>query len=479
MGRIVGAALLLILSFQLTFAQQWCGTHADEAGVEQFFKLKTQLASLRTAPTGTEWIPIKMHLIGMDDSTGFHPHRTTLDIMCELNDWFATVGVQFYLYEGINYIAKSEYYDFTNGGLINQIFREYNVGAEVIDVYITNTPTDGLCGRSAFTWSGLPHGIIQKKTCSMQGGTTFPHEMGHYLNLLHTFSSHGSKNLNKHEFVTRIDTLRNCEKAGDGFCDTEADYLSERWECLGAVHTQKDRMDTVYRPDETLIMSYAADHCVDKFSPEQEAHMYYTAKHLRAELLNHPPPVKPFINGTLKHVAPAHNESDVPANYVMFRWKSVKGAKSYHLKCTRFSLNSDIKLAVDVIVNDTFYLAKNHDFEEFKNYDWIVRPFNESNTCAGYSTFTSFNTGFTMDLTGIDEQKESIKLTVTPANGKLMIHTEEVIDDLTLLGLDGKVLGTFKKPGKIIDLPNLPAGLYFVRAIANEKAVNQKFIITY
>ena len=75
--------------------------------------------------------------------------------------------------------------------------------------------------------------------------------------------------------VERVDGV-NCDIAGDGFCDTPADYLNYRWNCnnqgLSNV-TQTDPLGEKLKSDGSLIMSYSSDVCSYRFSEEQIAAM--------------------------------------------------------------------------------------------------------------------------------------------------------------------------------------------------------------
>jgi hypothetical protein len=403
--------ILALLIAPMTIAQKadfWCGYEATPEQHALSIKAAKESRTWQGAAKSgaTTYIPIKFHSVGDDDGTKHRSLRTILNILCELNDHFSGTDFHFYLWGNIDYINSTS----ANSGNVNNWFYSQNNVDDVVNVYIAESAGPGLCGY--FTWGG--DAVMMKADCAGAGDATFPHEMGHYFYLAHTFNDFDAGDLFNSEYVTRSFGLRNCEDKGDGYCDTDADYLPNRWNCLGATHTQKDWRGDTYNPDETLYMSYSSDHCINRFSNEQINGMNYVVNAFRSELKSHPTP----SNGSLASTTltqPAMNELDVPKNYVTFTWDPVPGATAYHLICTRYNINSDYKLAVDVLVEGTnTYTAINADFEEYKFYDWIVKPINEANTCEAYTAKGSFQTGESITISGIEHATEKATFQVVP-----------------------------------------------------------------
>ncbi|MBK9355609.1 MAG: hypothetical protein IPN09_17070 [Bacteroidetes bacterium] len=75
-------------------------------------------------------------------------------------------------------------------------------------------------------------GVLINSDCLEEGRKDDYHEIGHLFDLLHTFETANGSGL-----VTRNIGQRNCDVAGDGFCDTPADIpeiMKARTKVLGA-----------------------------------------------------------------------------------------------------------------------------------------------------------------------------------------------------------------------------------------------------
>ncbi|MCD8566524.1 MAG: hypothetical protein LRY36_01130 [Alphaproteobacteria bacterium] len=108
-----------------------------------------------------------------------------------------------------------------------------------------------------------------QKGCMQANNMTFRHEMGHYLNLPHTFYGWEGENppsigQNAPSSIGGVPVERadgsNCANSGDGFCDTPADYLSDRWSCQFDRHYY-DPVGQQITVDEKNYMSYSFDGC--------------------------------------------------------------------------------------------------------------------------------------------------------------------------------------------------------------------------
>ncbi|MCB0642676.1 MAG: hypothetical protein KDC44_13600, partial [Phaeodactylibacter sp.] len=101
--------------------------------------------------------------------------------------------------------------------------------------------------------------------------TTLIHELGHFFGLYHTHEF--SKDPNKMEYVSRYE----CDKRGDGLCDTPADpdisgYVDANRDvenCTCDLGGHQDPFGDEYAPSIENFMSYAPPLCRTSFSPGQ------------------------------------------------------------------------------------------------------------------------------------------------------------------------------------------------------------------
>ena len=164
-------------------------------------------------------VPVSYHIVQKANGTEGITLKKVFETHCELNKGYVQPQMYFYIYS-IDTIkddalwAMSDGQGGTNTNLANPAFATYNI-ANTANVYITGAlPT--LCGFATFPFSAQNGGgLFLNKDCCGVGGTTIPHEMGHFFNLDHTFNQTNPK-----EYVTRTASWKNCASKGDGFCDT-------------------------------------------------------------------------------------------------------------------------------------------------------------------------------------------------------------------------------------------------------------------
>jgi hypothetical protein len=409
-------SLLFILMMSIGAIAQstpWCASnHPSQANIEFLEILHKQGYYEARIVNETIFIPMKIHIIRNSQGvTGFNL-SDALRNMCELNVWFKPYGLQFYQHGTVNYIDNSTYYNnFTVGanaatGDHQQINPIHNV-ANVINVYYVNMVASGLCGFGNFPGTGFPSSPTNRQgavylspSCSGVGNTTFAHEMGHHMSLFHPFqftsASPGggpdSERVTRNPNETLPRSSANCQVAGDRFCDTPADYIDTRWTCP-RTHTQVDVNGDIFAPDPTLIMSYANDNCVNKFTAQQTAAMRATVTIVngvsgpRRYWLTTPMPAYDTITSIPVPLEPAANATGIPNNFAFFKWRSVPGATKYILRL-RFNFNT----VEEIEVNDTSYLYTGTRLNGNAQYRWSVAAVNHKVTCINWTTDRNFTT---------------------------------------------------------------------------------------
>lgn len=395
--------VLLVFAVQGLNAQAPCATEMPEEMMDWLrdYKMNNRgpYYNKTSADEEITYIPIQFHIVGASNGGSYYRFTTFLDAFCTLNAQYAPYNWQFYMYggyEGINYINSDALNDHT--GSYRNIINSESV-IDVVNMFFVDDPS-GACGYfagfggpgSSFNRQGYI--AIQDGVCAAGDNSTIAHELGHFFSLPHTFYGWEGRSASD---APRASDERvngsNCGAAGDYFCDTPADYLSDRWSCPFN-QTKVDFNGQQYQPDGELYMSYSNDACTSYFSEEQVDAMRANLNGPRSYLLGHTYPNYGVITDTTQTVLPAMNALNVPANYVNLKWTAVENATHYYLEILNNS--PSIIIVKDTVVTDTSVVFT--DLSRFKGYKFRVRAFNPYSTCSPITFFSIFSTGDTSAL---------------------------------------------------------------------------------
>ncbi|MFK7809988.1 MAG: hypothetical protein AB8F74_19440, partial [Saprospiraceae bacterium] len=168
----------------------------EEAIIDRLVKNKKYLEEHANIRGTTTYVPVKIHLVGLDDSDSPVTKWQVLDMLCILNDAYEDTEIQFYLKGEINYInntkiANHEGYDTPSGPIeIWNEANEYKAG-DALNIYITNNVgvTNGGGTTLSYYIQGqdFEYDFIMIRRASMYGSNVLPHEVGHFFGLAHTF----------------------------------------------------------------------------------------------------------------------------------------------------------------------------------------------------------------------------------------------------------------------------------------------------
>ncbi|HXH19330.1 MAG TPA: T9SS type A sorting domain-containing protein [Chitinophagales bacterium] len=382
MKRAFVMAWCSMISLSAITQPNYCGTTMPHE-MTAWLKNHQRHASARMQADESVYnIPLTAHIVGNDQGGGYYKLSNLLDALCKLNEDYLPVGFHFYLYDDVNYINKSSLYEHGSGFSITSTINQNNV-RNTANIYFVQDPA-GNCGYFQY-WGDF---IAVAKSCAGPNNSTVAHELGHYFSLPHTFSGwEGRARTEPAEWDDERVDGSNCATAGDGFCDTPADFISDRWSCPYN-DTKLDYNGDPYNVDGSLYMSYANDACQNKFSPEQIEAMRSYLLDSRASLLNHPAPVNDTVSATRIVFPPNNSGFPLPANYVQLKWMRAMNATHYHLQVTRYFNGTFFN--VDTFMRDTTIVLTN--LEAGYNYRWRVRPFNQGYTCAEYTPYSNFTT---------------------------------------------------------------------------------------
>ncbi|HTN46794.1 MAG TPA: zinc-dependent metalloprotease [Flavipsychrobacter sp.] len=468
--------VLIGSSYAQSLAEQGCGTVTTEAQMDRVHRYVANEDAVRAKTTaGVDSIPLSIHIVGTTAGTGYYELEKLFPLLCKLNNDFAPTGFHFYVVWPIHYINNDNYYIHTFGGGY-QMMANYNI-ANTVNVYFVEDPA-GNCGY----FSPSVDGVAIGKNCAAINSTTLTHELGHFFDLPHTF--YGWENGNTpsiKERVTRT-TGANCNVAGDGFCDTDADYLSYRWQCPYSGVTLYDPVGVALRPDSSLYMSYTTDACMSRFSNQQMGTMQSNLYNQRPNLLSFSYPSYSAMD-TPNLITPSDT---MYGSNTTVRWNKVNGAQYYQIVVTLKNITSIIRqrsLTTDTFINLNFPLV---DAEYIVN----VIPLNARNLC-GEKTRKHPFVYRTNDPTGIHDVYSNNLLAAypNPANNTLTLSHQNLNAgeyQLQILNVGGQVVRneTIKYKGgsaavSHIDVSNLINGMYHVRLTGKGLNTVSKFFVQH
>lgn len=481
--------LFFLAGYSATFTQTTPKPCATPGAKTEWLKRYQQNPDAFPKSNERMYVDVTVHILGNDNGQGYYSLTKTLNAFCELNEDFEDSDIQFVLkdilYHNSTYFNSHQ--EFEPG---YEMMYTYNV-PNTLNCYIVQDPA-GACGYSIY---GV--GIALKTTCINAGDNTWAHEAGHALSLPHTFSGWESYdhnyNLPAPAFVFGNEVERkdgsNCQQAGDGFCDTPADYLNYRWGCdlnNNSTTSQKDPTGVSFLSDGTFFMSYSLDACSSRFSEEQSAAMRANLLDDNEHLLSDDVPGQPITGDiTLSAITPAQGGMAPNPNDVTLSWEPVPNATHYVVQLNPFSFFSAVVnqfIVEGTSLNVTGLLAN-------RTYHWRVRPFNNIYTCASFSNSQYFTTGA---VTGTTDLSNTGALQVYPnpvGKGQLLkLRASEIMQgpaSITLSTIAGsqvwRATPSLTAGDQVLelDIEKLAAGAYVLKVVQDNSQWQTKLIIQH
>ena len=463
------------------FSQNPCGTFEESKWLDHYFEHKN---SYTEADTPWLYVPTTMFIVGNDQGGGYFRKKQVFDALCNLNEQYVPARIHYYLHptQPFIYLDNSEWYEHGWDGGSDMI--QSNYISNRLCMFIVSDPA-GNCG---YSWQDA---IVMGKGCSGARNSTWAHEAGHHFSLPHTFRGWEGNNWDwstpapaqiGNRQVEKADGS-NCAQGGDRFCDTEPDYISNRWSCNANARSfsMLDPDGVEIRADGTLFMSYANDECQNRFSGEQIDAMRANLQSEHSSYLV-VSEEGPSIDQAVNQVYPA-DSATINAQGEMFTWDAVPNAEYYLIE---MSLFSDMRTAVivsEMVEGTSYELTANLPLNRFLY--WRVRPYSQWSFCdldedAHIKAFKIQNLSATNEL----ESKATASLSPNPIISgqalQMTVNSTEAFDaQLNVFDVNGRQLQS--RPVRLyegessvsIQTYGLTAGMY--RAVLqNEKGNIQK-----
>ncbi|MCC6817233.1 MAG: T9SS type A sorting domain-containing protein [Saprospiraceae bacterium] len=454
-------------------SQNSCGTSLD---AQMVLRLERENLKNVLQFSGIQYIPMQVHIVLTDEGGSDFSLLKLKESICTLNSDFIPTGFQFYMEKPVHYIFSTKFneHDYDIG---EQMMKENNVD-NVINVYLVSSPA-GNCGY--YTYRG--DAVALSKSCTSKNSHTWSHELGHYFSLPHTFSGWEGINYKgglaidyEKEVRGKIENVERvgCDTRGDGFCDTPADYISNRWSCDqkdSSIIVQKDLTGESFKSDGSLIMSYSNDNCSSRFSNLQMNAMQNFLANRRSDLIRN---IQLNTVGEFDSEQIFPLDSSTTKSKVNFSWNKLDFAESYIFQLSRnapFSvLIKNIELKTNTIEVDSLLQGK--------KYYWRVIPISSQDFCAAESKSRTFQVDNFVSTYYSDDNKLSITPTVLTTNQSLVINSTYSlsIKDIQVMSINGQIQNqniefNYSNNSIQLNISRLPSGIYFIKLKEQEAKI--------
>lgn len=490
--------IIFCLITQFVFAQNVTVTDIESVK-ERLIKNKIQLTQNGTPENGLIYVPIKFHLVGNDSGNDHILEPNVFKTLCALNEAFLPMEIQFYLFEGFNYINSNN--SNTNPLSFNADLKfSENRVYNVINVFIVKTITTSGGGNNLGTYDSSPEKdwIIIQRDQFGQNIKVLGKELGHYFGLLSTY--HCMENYNGQPTVdcggaivpVEYQDGTNCETAADMICDTPPDYIfGFGWPDCNYTGLITDPSGASINPhEENFMSSFLCEN--NNFTPTQigliqtdlqnRINTNVTWQKLDVDT-NY---VAPDPLGAMTVTTPINNSYEAVYNQIEFKWNTVPDADAYLYIIDR--LNVFVFNPIANITTDTSIIIT--ELESNRTYHWKVVPFHKGDYCAPCSEIQSFITGTDIVSTNNLQNKLDFNFSISPNpifNKHLQINIASFNSstiDFYIFNPTGSVVYLSENQtilaggSKInIDLNNFSSGIYFLKIKNEDKWVVQRFVI--
>ena len=489
-------SLLAVLSVKAQETGHVCGNSA----ADQFMftpRLMENLAVVESGQVsdrgGVQYVPIHFHLVGDATGAGKCRELKVLDQLCALNEFYAPVGIQFYLspHPTLGLFDKSinnaSVYTTQSNSFLMQAKRHPNaINYFIVDVAASGNNDPGLV---LAYYSPVGDWIVSRRD-QINGASnngTIAHETGHFFSLQHPFLGWESTSGFGPTYpgwpvapvqapdggTTERTNGTNCTTAADRICDTNPDYKFAFLQSGCGTYNggAKDPLGELVDPLENNTMSYF-NGCADyQFTPLQSAAMLADLNNAYRNFLDNAyTPVATNIDTPADLlVSPATGVTVPFYNAITLEWNAVAGATHYLIEVDEVPSFATNNIKTYITTSTSFLLT---EMGASDTYYWRVKPFNYSVGCAAVKS-RSFKTPATTTSTVDMEGLSAWQVSPNPASGNeahLTINANsDFVANISILDAAGKLVKNirdvhFVAGASTVDLPleGLSNGFYCV-----------------
>ncbi len=469
--------------------------------------------SIQRSPNSITYIPLNITSVANTSGVGHATYDNIFAMVCDLNADYLDQDIQFYIKDSVRFRRNNDMYN--NATSLNStIYMSTNKRDSCLNIYISETVNNQ--AASFYNPNPAADFIFMMKRMADGSSNTCTHEVGHFFTLPHTF--YGWEDRDYHvlyqnqnapstiagqavERVVRTGSNANCATAADGFCDTEADYISSRWPCPYVGQNgfiARDPLGVTTDPDEDLYMSYFFDACVTTFSPEQKTAITADVASRGWSNLAAPNISGPISAANATAIAPINNQVLFVNgnNSITLQWNPVQNAIGYQIVLERFLLGSSVGIVINTVVYNTTSYTFNSSIlpvpsgAVIHDYRWTIRPFNNYQLCNGSSPQFTFKTTSTPVSVDENSAENGLNLTVFPnPNSGNQINlsvlvAKDAFANINLYSAEGKLVLNQRKVALVaggnnlsFDASELANGVYFIQLQTELGSANQRFVI--
>jgi hypothetical protein len=476
--------LLLWIPF-LAKAQEpahYCATPPEKSEWLEAYQKNPEAYHFMRSSNDTLYVALTVHNISADGIT-FFPDLSVMNALCKLNNDFKPLKVVFYLKRPIRKLANPTWFDHNfQQGFQMMAFNNFNDSA---NCYIVGGAA-GACGY----FSPGADGVALAISCLGANNSTWTHEMGHFFSLPHTFVGWEGTNYNAGEptpirignrNVELVDRS-NCRNSADGFCDTEPDYLSNRWTCNSnglSNAVLKDPNEETFRADGTLYMSYSNDACTNRFSEEQIDAM---RANMLSQRINITSTQRPYtLPGSREiNILTEQNSTFQVGIQEFVEWEPVEDADGYVVQISRFASFSAIEFFTTVS-GPQFDMSLFRGPTE-RNFHLRIRPIVSQQFCTNFSERFTFQLIEPTTSLVSSNFENDILVFPNPIYRGNSLHLQKIEEPLQykLLSTTGQIVkqGNLDRGNNTLWLDaSLPSGMLLLHVFNAQKEAIYKIIV--